>query len=215
MADDELMRDVDEALRRERWQALWKQFGDKIIYLSVAVILFTAAIVFWQNHMLETLQARTDQIITGHELYSHGRYKEARDVFKEATGESKGKLKTLAYIWLAKSDLQLGEVSNALDALASAIPSPLEKDSLVAYACIQGAMMAPEDDRFVKCLPADDSDPFFAMSEEIKALDSIAKGEAIAADSLSKGILLPATQKRRILDLQAFIASSGQAGNGE
>lgn len=215
MVDDELKREVDEAMRRERWQALWKQFGDKIIYLSIGVILFTAAVVFWQNHTLKTLQSRTDQIITGHELYSQGRYKEARDVFAEVTAESKGKLKTLAHIWLAKSELELGEADKALDALAGSIPSPLKIDALVAYACIQGAMMAPQDERFTACLPSRDGDPFYAMAQEMTAVDAIAGGEIVAADTLPEGVLLPQTQQRRIMDLKSFIASSGDAGDAE
>ena len=47
MAD--IFREVDEALREDRAKVLWKRYGNWIVGIAAAIILTTAAFVWWQN----------------------------------------------------------------------------------------------------------------------------------------------------------------------
>lgn len=47
---DEFIREVDEEVRQERAQDLWHRYGRYVLGAAVAIVLATAAGVFWQNY---------------------------------------------------------------------------------------------------------------------------------------------------------------------
>jgi hypothetical protein len=50
MALSDIIREVDEELRRENWEILWKKYGKFGIAAAVALVLGTAAVVGWREY---------------------------------------------------------------------------------------------------------------------------------------------------------------------
>lgn len=46
----EFIREVDEELRRENWEILWKKYGKFAIAAALALVLGTAAVVGWREY---------------------------------------------------------------------------------------------------------------------------------------------------------------------
>lgn len=46
----DFIREVDEELRRENWEILWKKYGKFVIAAAVALVLGTAAVVGWREY---------------------------------------------------------------------------------------------------------------------------------------------------------------------
>jgi len=47
---DEFIREVDEEVRQERYEILWKRYGRYVLAAAVAIVLATAAGVLWKNY---------------------------------------------------------------------------------------------------------------------------------------------------------------------
>ena len=45
----DIIREVDEELRRENWEKLWKKYGKLAIAAAIALVLGTAAVVGWRE----------------------------------------------------------------------------------------------------------------------------------------------------------------------
>lgn len=57
MAD--LFREVDEALREDRAKTLWQKYGSLVIAVALALVLGTAAYVFWENWQARQARAHS------------------------------------------------------------------------------------------------------------------------------------------------------------
>lgn len=47
---DEFIREVDEEVRQDRYQLLWKRYGRYVVVGAVAIVLATIGNVLWQNY---------------------------------------------------------------------------------------------------------------------------------------------------------------------
>lgn len=45
----DIIREVDEELRRENWEKLWKSYGKYVIAAAVGIVLATSAVVGWRE----------------------------------------------------------------------------------------------------------------------------------------------------------------------
>lgn len=55
----EIFREVDEALREDRAKLLWRRYGRTFIAAAIAVVIGTAAYVFWQRYEASRMQERS------------------------------------------------------------------------------------------------------------------------------------------------------------
>ena len=49
LALSDIIREVDEELRRENWEILWKKYGKLAVAAAVALVLGTAGVVGWRE----------------------------------------------------------------------------------------------------------------------------------------------------------------------
>lgn len=63
----ELYREIEEDIRRERWERLWLRYGRTALWASVAVVLGTAAGVLWGQHRTSQVAALTAQFLAAAE----------------------------------------------------------------------------------------------------------------------------------------------------
>lgn len=84
MVDDNVFREVDEELRRERLEKLWEKYGTIVIGAIALFILGVAGSIWWQNQQVSKRQAAGDQFIQA-----------LRDVAKADTDKADEKFKAL------------------------------------------------------------------------------------------------------------------------
>ena len=48
--DDGLLREVEEELRRERLEKIWKQYGTYFIAAAGVIVLGVLGFKYWENH---------------------------------------------------------------------------------------------------------------------------------------------------------------------
>lgn len=213
---NQLIREVNEEMRRDRMVAAWRVFADKIIYISIAIVLVTTGILFWQNHMRTLKEERSEQMAKGYELYKAGQFKEAEAVFAELTAAAKPPMATLAAIWHAKTALKDQKTEEAVGSLAQVVgQAGASDDVLTRFACLQGAMIAPDDERFKACQPTLQDDPFYPLAVELSASQQLLNEDHSVLPTLPQGMDVPRTQARRFNDLDSYARSSREAADAQ
>ena len=77
MSDESLFREVDEEVRQEQFQKLWKRYGNAIIALCFVVVAAVAAFKGWQYWQARQAEAAADAFFTAGTLATDGKPEDA------------------------------------------------------------------------------------------------------------------------------------------
>jgi hypothetical protein len=201
---DNLLKEVDEALRAERAAALWQKHRTTIVTFIAAIILGTAANSLWQHHretkggeLLEALHANA-------ELLSKGKAEEAAAGFKTIADGASGEVKDLALVWQSRAHVAAKQPKEAIAALEAAVA---DGHSLWAdIACLRLAGLDAK--AAAPCLAANASSPLAATRAEWTAANLWGEGKnAEAMAALEAHIANPDTSPDTRMRLKQWLAS--------
>jgi hypothetical protein len=116
MTDNSFIREVDDAVRQERYKALWDRFGIYVIGLALALIIGAAAYNIWKY--LEKSQAETagDAFTAALTLKNDADQAEATKAFSELAKDGPSGYSILSRFQLASSQAKAGETEKAVAA---------------------------------------------------------------------------------------------------
>lgn len=117
--DDGLIREVNEAVRQEKWQRLWQGISRYVITVSVLIILATISYVLWERSVNARYEETTANLYQAVKLVEDGKSYKAREAFEALSTNSDESLAMLAKMWLVKLKYQAGKPSEASDIAAS------------------------------------------------------------------------------------------------
>jgi len=173
MADnnDALFREVEEELRREQFAKLWKNYGNYIIGLAVAIVLVVGGHKYLESHRLITNQAAGAEFEAALKLSESAKTEEAQKAFAKIASESPAGYATLASLSEAGAYLKLDKRAEAL-AIFEKIAADSGTDPLFAnFARLQAASLRLGEADFtemqnrLKPLTGDDSSWRFTARE--------------------------------------------------
>lgn len=75
----DIFEEVEEDLRRDRALKLWQQYGSYILVAAVAIVVATAAYVYWRDWDRKAREAEGARLIAASELMQQGQTDAARD----------------------------------------------------------------------------------------------------------------------------------------
>lgn len=211
--------EVNEDLRRERFNRFWQRIGAYVVAASVVIVLATVSTVLWQNHRDQRQMAAAEAFLDADKQAKAQQYSEAARAFAD----------------LAKQDVQgLGELAKMREAYALA-KADKNEEALAAYRAIAGqsaadkgvqslaqiyaAMLmmemskpAEEITAMLKPLAEEKENPFAAFAREQMAYAALKAGDATAAHDLltelSTDMQAPASLRRRAEAQLAIIAGA-------
>ena len=141
MSDSEFFREVNEAVRQDRYKALWDKYG---VYVLVGAVLLVAGVAafkawtYWQQHEAEDAGARFSQALT---LEAGGDQAKAREMLAALAEQGPQGYATLARFQLAASEAKAGETDKAV-ASYDALAKDAKVDAILqGYATIQAASL--------------------------------------------------------------------------
>ncbi|CAA7619798.1 tetratricopeptide repeat protein [Magnetospirillum sp. UT-4] len=190
-ATDLLIREVDEDLRQERMEKLWKRYGSLFIAGAVALVLSVAG---WQG--FNTWQTRERQAAGAHfaeaaKLVEEGKRDAARPILAKLAADGSGGYRALAEFKLGDLAAEAGDTAAALasyDKVAAMAAGEPHGDLAVlkaAYLRLDGAEPAMVEKAVEKL--AAESSPWRHSAREILALAALKRGDAAkAADWFAK-----------------------------
>lgn len=200
--DNELIREVNEAMQRDQILAAAKRHGKTVMAVIIAGAAAAVGWYFYQQQELEAHGEATRRLTEGREFFIAGKYDDARKLFSDLAGETDVQHAAEAYLWQAKSELALGREPQALDALANVVSQKKANASFVALACLQARIITAADERFASCTPG----PFAGLKAEVDSMQAIAQNKPDDAARLLPTENITDGQKSRLSDVSSYLA---------
>ena len=107
--DDGLLREVEEELRRERLEKIWKQYGTYILAAAAVIVLGVLGFKYWESHRLAAAQdsgARYEEALL---LVNEKKEGSAEKEFEKIAVDGAGGYRALAQLQLAGIAEQAGQ----------------------------------------------------------------------------------------------------------
>lgn len=200
---NEMFKEIEEDMRRERTQRLWNSFGKLMVMASIAVIAATIAIVVWQDRKEDRSIEQTTQFIKGLDRLNVEDYKGAIEVFTSLAENGGSSYYGMSMLRKAQAQVALGDREGALktyEALASHGP---DDDAFVGL----GRILAVDSSG--KALEPVKSSPFYYSQQEWQAWQLVKDGktkEALAVfEALHNDVASPASLRQRAGEIVAYL----------
>lgn len=193
----EIFREIDEELRLEKLQRVWRRYGVLIVGIAVGVVLGTAAYVGWQNYTEGRQEERGRAFAAALEQSAGAEATAALTAFEELS-EGSDAYAALSRLQLAGAKLRSGDAAGA-----TAILDELSKDDsadrpfrdLATLLLALNSLDTAEPDALIARLApltAPDN-PWRYSAQELTALLAMRKGDAARAREILTALTADAT----------------------
>ena len=187
MAD--IFKEVDEDLRRENLEKLWKKYGFQIVGLAAAVVLGVAGVQGWQAYDLDRRGKLSDRYGAALELAQGGETTVGLDAMIDLSEASGGGYAGLAAFEEARLRVESGDTGGAIEvwdriAEGSGL-GPGFKEAATLFSILHQIDSGNPAALRARLQPlATDSQPFRFTARELLALIALGEGDAAAARAL-------------------------------
>jgi hypothetical protein len=138
----QLFKEVDEEVRRDRYSQLWKAYGKYATGGVAAIVLATAAVVFWQRYQTSAAGKEGESYAVAVGLAQAGKTDDAIKALAAIAANSGTGYKTMARFQEAALRAKMGETAKAV-ALYDAIAADSGADKILRdLAVLLGVMTA-------------------------------------------------------------------------
>ena len=217
----DIFREVEEEVRRERLERIWKEYGDYIIAAAALLILAAAAYRLWTFYEARERANASNEYLAAEQLVDSGQASAAAKVFARLAQSASGGYAELAKLQTANTLAASGNKPAAMTLYRS-----LAQDSdemLSAIARLRAAWLMVEDspksdvEAMVGPLTAQSS-PWSAPAREILAYADYRRGATQQAraefQDLGKDAKAPPGVRGRSKAMATFLAAGGAQNVG-
>jgi hypothetical protein len=106
---NELVREIEEDIRRERLDRLWHGFGRVMVAGSIAIVLATVGIVVYQNHARSVATEKTAELFKGIDRLNIEDFKSAVEIFDALARDRDSSYYGIAMLRKAQAQTALGD----------------------------------------------------------------------------------------------------------
>ncbi|MFQ5974432.1 MAG: tetratricopeptide repeat protein, partial [Alphaproteobacteria bacterium] len=111
---DELFREVDEEVKRDRFQALWKRYGPYAVGAAVAVFLAVAGTILWLDWQEKRQFQFSDRFAAANALAADGQIEAAADQYLSLADDAGTGYGVLSRLRRAALLVELGDTRAAI-----------------------------------------------------------------------------------------------------
>ncbi|MGI9463370.1 MAG: tetratricopeptide repeat protein [Aestuariivirgaceae bacterium] len=194
MSDESLFREVDDEVRRDEMEKLWKRYGNLVIAACVGVILGVAGIKGWQYWQKQASETAGAAYVEATKLATEGKAEAAAGEYAKLASGSHAGYAQLARLQQAGLLVEKGQTDDAVkmyDEIAAdtSVDGALRDLSKMRAAYLL-ADTASVDDLKKRLAGLDvEGSAWRASSQEIIALAEFRAGNLDEADKLVKGLI--------------------------
>ena len=180
--EDTLLREVEEELRRERMEQLWKQNGSYFLVAAVALVIAVAGYKFYEGRKIAASNAAGAAFENAQHLATEKKTDDARKVFEDLAKSGPAGYRALAQLKLAALALETGDKAKAI-ASYEALAGDGQADGLLkSFAKLQAAALKIGDADFTEVENrlndlTGESSPWRANARELIALAALKAGK--------------------------------------
>jgi hypothetical protein len=194
----DIFREVDEDLRRDRLEKVWKQYGAAIVGAVLVIVAATAGFVAWRNHQHAEAEAQTAKLADalrlagnqpGQVANSGGDPKAAADALSTFAGQSAAGPGTLARFFEAGLRAREGDMAASVkiyDELAQSSSLEPSYRDLATILSVMHLVQTGDPGQLTSRLQplTAESNPWRHSARELTALLAIRSGDKAAAGKL-------------------------------
>jgi hypothetical protein len=220
--NDSLLREVDEELRREQLQKLWKRYNGLILGAAAFIVLGVAGYQFLETRRLTTAEASGARFAAAESLSDEKKKDEAEKAFKSIADDGQAGYAALAKLRLAGADAKAGKTADAVATYDSLAKQGGADPLLKSFAQLQAASLRMSDGDYAEIenrltpLLGDDS-PFAKSARELLGIAAYkAKKYDDARKYLEPLLIDPNTsedQQERVKIIMGDMAAAQVAAN--
>ncbi len=187
MAD--IFKEVDEDLRRENFEKLWKKYGIQIISLAAAVVLGVAAVQGWRTYDLDQRGKLSDRYGAARELAQGGDSAAGLNAMIDLSEAAGSGYSGLAAFEEARLRVESGDTAGAIavwDRIADGSGLGLGfKEAATLFSVLHQIDSGDSAALRARLQPlATDSQPFRSTARELLAVIALGEGDTAAARAL-------------------------------
>ncbi len=219
--DDGFLREVEEELRRERLEKIWRQYGTYILIAAALIVFGVLGYKYWENARIVAAQTMGGRYEGALHLMSEGKEGSAAMEFETLAQEGAGGYAALARLQLAGALLKEGKKSEALAAYEALASDPTADEMLKSYGALQAAALRLGDADFTEMqnrlnpLMGDES-PWHFSARELMGLAAFKAGKSDEARTLLTPLLVDQKTPQSINDrVQIILAEIATAEIGK
>jgi predicted negative regulator of RcsB-dependent stress response len=206
---DDLIREINDAVQRDRAASFFKQYGKALIGLGLVAMIAGGGWLYYEKQREVAKQEITRGLTDGREQFIAGQYRKSAETFAAMKKDKEIKAHPeLAALWETKALIKLHQSDKALDVLAGALPKAQEPYR--SLLCIQGLLLNAQDDRFADC-EATKNEAFASLVSELEAIEYLRAGNYKAAKEALPKEGNTTSQRQRLADLNAYLAALAPA----
>ena len=180
----DIFREVDEELKQERYEKLWRQYGKYIIGAAVLLVAALAGWKAWQSHQTSQRLAEGERFAAATELLLEGKSVEASQVFTGLSTDTGSGYGILAKFYEASIVAEWDDptksipIYGSISADSSAPPSL--RDLAKVLGALQGLRSSTIDSKIIanRVRPMSEGEkPYRHVALEIMALAAMKSGD--------------------------------------
>jgi hypothetical protein len=217
----DIFREVEEEVRRERFEKLWKEYGDYIIAAACLIVIGAAGFQLWRTYDQRQRVEASDRYAAAEQMLESGETAQAADAFGRLADSAPGGYKTLTRLQHADALMASGERGDALNLYKQIAAG--DDDMLGAVARIHAAWaiadFAPRADLISTLGPLNDSaSAWRPMADEVLAYWDYRSGAVKAAeagyDAIANDTDAPVPLRQRAKVMATFLKAGGDRDYG-
>jgi len=215
--DDGLLREVEEELRRERLEKIWKQYGTYIIAGAAVIVLGVLGFKFWESHRLAAAQdtgARYEEALL---LVNEKKDGSAEKEFEKIAVDGAGGYRALSQLQLAGSQSKQGKKADAVASYEALANDGTADEMLREFARLQAAGLRVGEADFTEMenrltpLMADNS-PWRYSARELLGLAAYKAGKTVDARTLLTPLFIDQSTPQSISERAQIVMAEIAAG---
>ncbi|MFW6027302.1 MAG: tetratricopeptide repeat protein [bacterium] len=221
--EDNIIREVEEDLRRERYERLWKKFGPFVIG---TVVLVLVSMLGWQQYQAWQDRERAreaGEFLAAADLLEQGKEAEAAKAFEELAAEAGGGYRALGHLYAGEAHLKQGNPEQALAEFEALASDGSADPKLRGVAALKAGLLladsAPPEELKKQLTPAlRPNSPWRYAAQEIMAYAHYRSGQTGKARNAYQALVneydAPAHIRERARSMVGLIASEKAQGVG-
>lgn len=211
---DMLITEVDDALRKDKWQQRFSTHKRTLIWVIIALVLGTAGGQAYRHFLFKRESAFTATILKAQRDLASGQVAEAIESLSQLKQKAQGEQHDFAALWLARAQLLGEQKAQAADTLQSIITRSQTPSFWRDSACVWllGITAKLPD----KCTTSTIGD-LSPLTQELIAASALSSAEYSTArkqlHDLSSSAQLTPQQRGRIRQLQLLLPPQSSASH--
>ncbi len=192
---DPLMQEIEEELRQEQMQKLWKRYGNYIVAVALLVVAVVAGYQGWQTYERSTRQEETARLVGAAQQAEAGDIANAIESFAQIAGDGKTGVEIVARLRAAALTAENGDHAGAQQMYESVATDDDAPKSFRDLATLLGAAQSLETGNAESVIARleplrADNHPLRHSAREYSAVAAIQVGDTAKAEEFLRAIAL-------------------------